>query len=402
MSLTDFYRAFEDRHRGSRELILERVQVYLPFISPLLTIYSPAAALDLGCGRGEWLQTAGAAGFQAHGVDLDQGMLQACLELGLSVTHGDAIALLCAQPNESLCVISGFHVAEHMPFEQLNILVREALRALKPGGVLILETPNPENLVVGTANFYLDPTHQRPIPPLLLEFLPQHHGFARFTTLRLQEAQGIQSRQDIRLMDVLHGVSPDYSVVAQKSAPQEVLALLDAAFAQHRGVDLSSLANRFDQRQDELLTAHHQTRLLLASQQQQLLGIDAKLQLIQAERDAAQHASNAMRDSVSWKITAPLRATASFAASPISFTMGRILQNPRLSGRLNRILIRFPSLHARLRGTALAQGMMTEPLAAQAMLAPTTEADLSPRAREIHAALTQKSQTRGNGQAHPH
>ena len=56
MSIADFYRAFEDRHRGARSLITRRLEVYLPFIAPLAQLYSPAAAIDLGCGRGEWLE----------------------------------------------------------------------------------------------------------------------------------------------------------------------------------------------------------------------------------------------------------------------------------------------------------------------------------------------------------
>ena len=409
MSAAGFYRAFEERFYAPRSVIKGLREQYLPFVTPLAKAYPGAPTFDIGCGRGEWLELMQASGFQPFGVDLDGGMLQACRELGLPAEQGDAIAHLQTLGDSSQAVISAFHVVEHISFEQLETLVVQALRVLKPGGLLIMETPNPENIVVATHHFYLDPTHQRPLPPMLLGFLPEFHGFARVATLRLQESPDIHTRTDIGMTDVLHSVSPDYAVVAQKAADSTLLQSVDDAFAKRQGLDLHALANRFDRRQSEFLTAHHQTRLLLTSQQQQMDAIqaaqhavDAKLQLIQAERDAAQHAHDAMRDSLSWKITAPLRATASFAASPISFTMGRILQNPRLSGQLNRILMRFPSLHVRLRGTALAQGMMTDPLAAHALLAPTSEADLSPRARQIHTALAQKSQTRGNEHAHPH
>ena len=70
-----FYRAFEDKHRGSRALIKERQRVYLPLIQPLVTLYPDAAALDLGCGRGEWLELLVETGFKAQGIDLDDGML---------------------------------------------------------------------------------------------------------------------------------------------------------------------------------------------------------------------------------------------------------------------------------------------------------------------------------------
>lgn len=246
MSSTDFYRAFEDRHRGSRELIRARLQAYQPFIAPLPGIYQPAHAIDLGCGRGEWLELLQETGFTPQGVDLDAGMLAACTERGLPVVQGDALTYLQSLGDASQCLVSGFHIAEHLPFKDLETLVVQAFRVLKPGGLLILETPNPENLVVGTSNFYLDPTHVRPIPPLLLSFLPEHHGFSRIHTLRLQESPVLRQRSDISLMDVLGGVSPDYAVVAQKDADPELLARFDPVFAVQYGVALHELAGRFD------------------------------------------------------------------------------------------------------------------------------------------------------------
>ena len=92
-----FYRAFEERYRGSRELIKGRLAAYLPFVEPLLEAYPSATAIDLGCGRGEWLELLAGSGFKPIGVDLDTGMLEACLERGLPVEQGDALALsICA------------------------------------------------------------------------------------------------------------------------------------------------------------------------------------------------------------------------------------------------------------------------------------------------------------------
>lgn len=248
MSL-DFYRAFEDRHRGSRETIQERQRTYLPFLRDLAAAYPQAGVTDVGCGRGEWLELLRDEGIPAQGVDLDEGMLAACRERGLDVRRGDAIAFLQTLPADSQLAVSGFHIAEHLPFGTLHLLVAEALRVLRPGGVLILETPNPENLVVGTANFYLDPTHERPLPWQLLSFLAEHHGFARVTTLRMQESPSLSARvsgnEALSLMDVLGGASPDYAIVAQKAAPGQP-GLLDTAFGLQRGLSLDTLAAHYD------------------------------------------------------------------------------------------------------------------------------------------------------------
>jgi O-antigen chain-terminating methyltransferase len=153
----DFYRAFEDRFRGSREEILKRLVAYEPFLSALDHPSLSRGALDLGCGRGEWLEFASARGFTAHGVDIDDGMLAACRELGLSVENADALEVLKARPDASLTLISGFHFIEHIPFDNALELIHHALRVLEPGGLLIMETHNPENLRVGTELFHLDP-----------------------------------------------------------------------------------------------------------------------------------------------------------------------------------------------------------------------------------------------------
>ena len=82
---SNFYRVFEDHHRGSRALIKSRLRAYLPFVESLKNVQSDVNALDLGCGRGEWLELMQEVGIDCHGVDLDEGMLLACRELGLQV-----------------------------------------------------------------------------------------------------------------------------------------------------------------------------------------------------------------------------------------------------------------------------------------------------------------------------
>jgi len=242
----NFYLAFEDQYRGSRALIKERLRVYLPFVEPLLTVYSSCEALDIGCGRGEWIELLTDTGFSVSGVDLDKGMLEACHDLGLNAKEADGILYLRTLADESLAVISAFHVVEHIAFEQLQTLAAEAHRALMPGGLLIMETPNPENIIVATRNFYLDPTHERPIPPDLLSFVAEYAGFARVKILRLQESKELAIKENLSLLEVISGASPDYAIVAQKKSNTEVCEITEKAFNREYGLSLDNLIMRWD------------------------------------------------------------------------------------------------------------------------------------------------------------
>lgn len=292
-----FYRAFEDQHRGSRELIKARQRAYLPFIDPLKILYPEASALDLGCGRGEWLELLSESGFTAKGVDLDDGMLAVCRERGLAVQTKDAVAGLKEYADQSLVVVSGFHLAEHIPFEALQSLMSEALRTLKPAGLLILETPNPENIVVGTANFYLDPTHRQPIPPLLLSFLAEYCGFARVKVIRLQGPVDLSNARKLTMHDVLGGVSPDYAIVAQKAAPEMVLRRVSAAFEQDYGITLGQLSGAYDQ----------QIEIRLQEVDIQLKQTTDLAQQAMTKAVYAEAALDAIYASTSWRVTRPLR-----------------------------------------------------------------------------------------------
>jgi len=300
----NFYRAFEDKHRGSRELIKERLKVYLPFIEPFKNIYKKEElkVLDLGCGRGEWIELVSENGFKALGVDIDDGMLQACKTLNLDVIHIDALEFLKKSPDESFVVVSGFHIVEHLPFDILQNLIKEALRVLKPGGLLILETPNPENILVATVSFWLDPTHIRPLPPLLLSFLTEHYGFERVKTLRLQEDKNIKNIKNIdyvSLLQVLYSPSPDYAIIAQKHASTEITALFNDVFSKEYGFTLESLAEKF---QNHILNIEKRA-------------IEAEKRAIEAEKRAIELSTlyNSILNSRSWKITYPLRLLGRFA-----------------------------------------------------------------------------------------
>ena len=241
-----FYREFEKHYRGSRELIKFRLQIYLSVIEPIKDFDSELLAIDLGCGRGEWIELINETGFNAYGVDIDDGMLADCYERGLPAKKQDAIDFIQTLDSDSHVIVSAFHVVEHVRFEQLQVLVREALRVLRPGGLLIMETPNPENITVAAKNFYLDPTHKKPIPFELLSFLSEYYGFNKVKVLRLQESKELAAGTGASLYAVISGASPDYAVVAQKNASTEILSRFDHVLDKDYGLSLETLAKRHD------------------------------------------------------------------------------------------------------------------------------------------------------------
>ena len=245
-SANDFYIAFENRYRGSRELIKQRQTSYLPYIAPLKTVYPNLKAIDLGCGRGEWLELLKENGVDASGVDLDDAMLSSCIASNLKVKKIDAISALQELPNASLHIISGFHIAEHLPFEQLIELIHQALRVLSPGGLLILETPNSENINVATSSFYLDPTHRNPIPAQLLSFLMTYSGFAFTIELRLNADISPAEGAWLTLRNVLTGVSRDYALIAQKAHGELALNIPLQMTSNNLGLSFDDLVGPFD------------------------------------------------------------------------------------------------------------------------------------------------------------
>lgn len=296
-----FYRAFEDRYRGSLELIKSRLNVYLPFIDAIKKLDPHPNAIDLGCGRGEWLDLLQDNAIQCRGVDLDEGMLEVCRSRGFDVSQQDALAALGELDDDTYWMISGFHIVEHIAFESLQSIVQESLRILKPGGLLILETPNPENIAVATESFYLDPTHIRPVPSQLLSFVTEYYGFARTKVLRLQEPWGLHDVQEMTLAHVLGGVSPDYAVIAQKQAPAEAMSYFDELFAQEYGLSLENLTKRFEQR---LLKLEAKADEAVAKADRAI----ARAEELSAKADEAWHHYAIVIHSRSWTITRPLRA----------------------------------------------------------------------------------------------
>lgn len=174
------YAAIEEHFRGSQETISSRQRSYLPFLEKAKQENLPV--LDLGCGRGEWLEILKGEGFASEGIDTNQVFLSECAEKGLDTTNIDLLSYLSSQSSPRFGAITLFQVAEHLPFNVLVEVFRAARKCLVPGGVFIVETPNAKNLRVGAGTFWIDPTHERPLYPELLEFLSQLVGFEKYET----------------------------------------------------------------------------------------------------------------------------------------------------------------------------------------------------------------------------
>jgi SAM-dependent methyltransferase len=171
----NMYVALEEAFRGSTEVIKERAREYL---DDVLALPRKGPVVDVGCGRGEWLEVLKESGVDAYGIDLNADFVEGCVARGLDVRLADAFQHLAKVPERSLTAVTAFHVAEHVSIERLIELIDLSIRALEPGGLLILETPNPDSLVVGASTFYIDPGHVRPLNPLFLGFLVGARGLA--------------------------------------------------------------------------------------------------------------------------------------------------------------------------------------------------------------------------------
>ena len=214
----DFYVKFEDAFRG-RWKVEERMRWYASYLRPLLSRDFPKPFLDIGCGRGEWLLELQRSGVVAAGIDLNPAMVEAARAQGLSVTLGEAVAHLRDREGGSLGGVSCFHVVEHMEFSHVLRFFEAAHHALAPGGVLAVETPNPESIAVGAFSFWYDPTHLRPLPPALLKFYVEAAGFEDVKIVRFFVKPDAPDRATIDepVAPSLEGPL-DYAIVARKPA----------------------------------------------------------------------------------------------------------------------------------------------------------------------------------------
>jgi SAM-dependent methyltransferase len=220
--LDAMYAEFEDIFRGTRTDISQRQSIYIPFVREAGAGEISSPIVDIGCGRGEWLELLRDSGLRAQGVDTNRIFLQRCRDLSLDVIESDAITFLRGAKHNSLGGVTSFHLIEHLPHKVLIAMLDAAFRALRPGGVIILETPNPRNLQVASCNFYLDPTHRHPLPPDLMKFVMEARGFVSIEIKELHpfSAENHATGGPPEINQILNRFlfsSQDYAIIGRKA-----------------------------------------------------------------------------------------------------------------------------------------------------------------------------------------
>jgi SAM-dependent methyltransferase len=200
------YVGFEDQFRGSREAIRARFESYLPLFEGRTDL------LDVGCGRGEFLDLLGARGIRARGIDLNHEMAEGCRARGLDVTEADAVGYLMTVPDGSLGGIFSAQVVEHLQPGYLLQFLELAFHKLRPGGRLVLETLNPACWVAFFDSYIRDITHVGPLHPVTLKYLVVASGF---TTASVEFRSPVAEEDRLQGIALPAGVPPDLSDLAE-------------------------------------------------------------------------------------------------------------------------------------------------------------------------------------------
>ena len=211
------YTAFENRFRGSRDDVRARQADYVA----LLRDHAPV--LDLGCGRGELLELLREAGIGARGVEGNAHAVRECREKGLDVAEDDLVEHLRRLERGRLGAVFAAQVAEHLPPAVLHAVLAEAHRALRPGGLLVLETVNAASALAFFDVFIRDLTHERPLHPETLRFMAAAAGFSE---VRIELRSPVPD--DVRLHLLPGGGLPPPVVKALNENVERLNALLFA------------------------------------------------------------------------------------------------------------------------------------------------------------------------------
>ena len=165
------YAAFENRHRGNEDEVKRQQSQFLPYF------LGKGKVLDLGCGRGEFLELCRDNGIDAQGIEMNEQMIAICRDKGLDCQKGDILEMLSLTPDNTLGGIFSSQVIEHLSPAQLKRMIELAYFKLEPDGAIVLETINPASVFALVEIYFLDLSHQKPIHPQTLKFLLESSGF---------------------------------------------------------------------------------------------------------------------------------------------------------------------------------------------------------------------------------
>ncbi len=213
--LTNSYLDFENKFRGDRQSVIDTLSIYDPLIDLIVGGDPSPKLIDIGCGRGEWLQKYNHRFEDVFGIESNKEMIKICKEYNLKVIEGDAIDMLSKFDNKSVNVITLFHLIEHLEYRKLIKLLKECERVLKNDGLLIAETPNIDSVLVSTKSFHIDPTHINPIHADLVSFDLLRIGFSNVKTYDVHPGP-LKNASPLKITRVLNGVAQDLSIIATK------------------------------------------------------------------------------------------------------------------------------------------------------------------------------------------
>lgn len=220
------YFLFESKFRGSRENIKESQKVYLDYFVNRKNI------LDIGCGRGEFVELLTENNTRVTGIDYDMDNVDYCVKKGLPVIYSEAVEYLDNCPDSSLDGIFMGQVIEHLKLNELISIVKLAIKKLKEGSYFIAETINPQSLIVYTESYFLDPTHVKMIHPLTMKIIAETEGFKDIElmylspvsdTHKIPKLEAIEKFENIddfnsaieRINNLIYGCR-DYALIARK------------------------------------------------------------------------------------------------------------------------------------------------------------------------------------------
>ncbi len=285
-------RIFKEHICGVPELYRLRLKQYLPFLVPLCAAYPGASVLETGRRCEAWQDLLTGIGFRAAGADL------------------------AALPADSQVVVSAFHVIESISLEQQLAVFADALKVLKPGGLLIIETMNADKMIPASQK---SSSGIRAISPLLLSVLAEHCGFARVKILRFEATRDLLESTYGSLTDVMNVVNSAYAIIAQKKADETILKPSDAAFAAGGALNLETRTERYidqlevrvrqlETRAQEAETRAYETWIREKKAVASAREADVRTREAETRAEETRQFLNFVYSSRSWRMTEPMRS----------------------------------------------------------------------------------------------